>query len=104
MLEKLEPHASNIQCWDNGGSIFLDYLCISNRFHQLSVSSSSHKPMSEFNLESLLEGLKLLTGRIGLLSADSPRKVYVLHLLHLEGILSLLYRVCAKFAVTYTHC
>lgn len=77
MLEQLEPHAGHVQGWDNGGSIFLDYLRISNRFRQLSLSSSPHKPLSEYNLESLLEGLKLLSGRISLLPEDTPRKVYV---------------------------
>ena len=77
MLEKLEVQQQHIQDWDNGGSIFLDYLRISNRFKQLSPSSPLHKPLSEYDLESILEGLNLLAGRISLLAEDSPRKVYV---------------------------
>ena len=76
MLEVLKSHDSRVLAWDEGGSVFLDYLCISDRFHQLAVAKS-HQTLTDYDLESLLEGLKLLAGRIGLLTVNSPRQVLV---------------------------
>lgn len=74
MLEQLSPpeRSGLVQGWECGGSVFLDYLRIGQKFQEL---SSSESEPSDYDLESLHMGLKQLAVRISRLPADSPRKV-----------------------------
>lgn len=71
MLEHLAApeRSGQVQSWECGGSVFLDYLRISNTCRQLSEMPS------ELELEALYVGLKQLAARISQLPSDSPRKV-----------------------------
>lgn len=74
MLEQLAApeRSGQVQAWECGGSVFIDFLRIRNKLLQMSMSEDSP---SELDLESLHIGLKQLAPRLGQLPADSPRKV-----------------------------
>lgn len=74
MLEQLSPleRSGQVHGWECGGSVFLDYLRIGQKFQEL---SSSESQPSDYDLESLHMVLKQLAVRIGRLPDDSPRKV-----------------------------
>lgn len=74
MLQSLEApeRCGQIQGWEYGGSVFLDYLRIDKKLHEL---SSSEAEALEHELEMLYLGLKQLLGRVGQLSSDTPRKL-----------------------------
>lgn len=72
MLEQLADRSGQVQAWDTGGSIFLDYLRISAKFEQLRDSEDTP---TDYEVESLHMGLKQLTARLGLLPSDNPRRV-----------------------------
>ena len=72
MLEQLSERSGEVQDWNCGGSIFLDYLRISAKFEQL---QDSEDPPTDYEVESLHMGLKQLTARLGQLPSDTPRRV-----------------------------
>ena len=74
MLQTLKSHESHVFGWDDGGSVFLDFLFISEKIEKL-VRSQSEPTLTNTELDSYLDGLKLLAGRISLLPATSPRQV-----------------------------
>ncbi len=74
MLEQLgvSDRCGQVQGWDCGGSIFLDYLRISAKFEQLQDLEDAP---TEYDVENLHMGLKQLTARLGQLPSDTPRRV-----------------------------
>ena len=68
----MPERCGQVQGWDCGGSIFLDYLRISAKFEQLQVSEDAP---SEYDMESLYMGLKQLALRLKQLPSDTPRRV-----------------------------
>jgi len=76
MLQTLKKHESHVFGWDDGGSVFLDFLFISMKMDKL-VRSQSEPTFTSADLDGYLDGLKLLAGRICLLPAISPRQVLV---------------------------
>ncbi len=74
MLKMLKHHEGQVFGWDEGGSVFLDYLLISDKFHEL-MQAQSERTFTDYDLENLLIGLKLLAGRISVLPTNSPRQV-----------------------------
>lgn len=74
MLEQLRSpeRSGQIQGWECGGSVFLDFLRIRNNLQEL---SSSEDEVSGLELESLHVGLKKLAVRLDQLPSDTPSQV-----------------------------
>ena len=72
MLEQLSENSAVIQHWENGGSVYLDFLHVSSRIHQLAKMAGEP---TAYELDEIHIGLEKLAHRIGQLPCQTPMEM-----------------------------